>query len=211
MGQGWAAGGLGDALRIALAAHVPAPLPGLAGRAPSAVCLPLVERGGTLETWIIRRPSSMRDHPGEWGFPGGKPEPADRDLAATAAREAAEELGLAAASIRIIGALAAVPVATSRFALHPFVGELPSGTEPRPNREVADILRAPLEGFFDGTFRAEVVEVGGWRSPLFHLPGGRIYGASAWALHELLVLAGRAAGVALPEPAVTKEIPWRTP
>ncbi len=208
MGNVWSASRLRDAIRALLAAHVAEPVADLSGRAPSAVCLPLVERGDALETWIIQRPTTMRDHSGEWGFPGGKAEPADRDLAATAVRETGEELGVAASSIRILGALAPIPVATSRFALHPFVGELAPGTEPQPNREVAEVLRAPVAGFFDGTFAIQTVDTGSYRMPMFHLPGGRLYGASAWALNELLELVGRAAGVALPEPTVTTEVPW---
>ena len=209
MGSSWSASRLRDAIRALLAAHVAAPVADLSGRTPSAVCLPLVERGDALETWIIQRSSAMRDHSGEWGFPGGKPEPADRDLAATAVRETGEELGVAASSIRILGALAPIPIATSRFALHPFVGELASESEPQPNAEVAEVLRAPLAGFFDGTFAIQTVDAGAYRMPMFLLPGGRLYGASAWALNELLELVGRAAGVALPVPTVTTEIPWR--
>ncbi len=209
MANDWGAKRLGDALRAIVAEHVATPVADLTGRTPAAACLPLVEAAGVLETWIIRRPTSMRDHSGELGFPGGKPEPGDRDLAATAVRETSEELGLAAPAIRIIGALAPIPVATSRFALHPFVGELAAGSEPRPNEEVAEVIRAPLEGFFDGRFGVMSVDAGAYRMPMFLLPGARLYGASAWALNELLILVGRAVGAALPEPAVTTEIPWK--
>jgi 8-oxo-dGTP pyrophosphatase MutT (NUDIX family) len=171
------------------------------------VCLPVVENAGALETWIIRRPSSMRDHSGELGFPGGKPEATDFDLRATALRELSEELGITASTVRIVGALSPIPIATSRFALHPFVGELDT-IEPRPNAEVAELIRAPLAGFFDGRFKIMSVDVGEYRSPMFVLPGGRLYGASAFALNELLELVGSIAGVNMPEPEVTREIPW---
>jgi hypothetical protein len=123
-------------------------------------------------------------------------------------RETVEELGVRAESIRILGALSPIPVATSRFSLHPFVGELSPGSAPRPNREVADIVRAPLGGFFDGTYPVMEVDSGAYRSPMFQLPIGRLYGASAIALAELLVLFGRAAGIALPAPEVTTDVPW---
>jgi 8-oxo-dGTP pyrophosphatase MutT (NUDIX family) len=208
MAPQWDPARLSEALRAKLAGRAPAPIADLTGRVPSAVCLPLVEHAGALETWIIRRPPTMRDHSGEWGFPGGKPEPADRDLPATAARETVEELGVDARAIRILGALAPIPIATSRFALHPFVGELEPGCAPRPNGEVAEVLHAPLRAFFDGAYPIFVVDSGHYRSPMFELPGGRIYGASAWALNELLGLAGEAAGATLPEAIVTTNVPW---
>lgn len=42
---------------------------------------------------LLQRSSTLRDHPGEVAFPGGSREPTDRDPAATALREAEEEIG----------------------------------------------------------------------------------------------------------------------
>jgi 8-oxo-dGTP pyrophosphatase MutT (NUDIX family) len=46
------------------------------------------------ESVLLQRSDTLRHHPGEVAFPGGAREPTDRDPAATAMREAAEEVGL---------------------------------------------------------------------------------------------------------------------
>lgn len=50
--------------------------------------------GGDLSILLLKRTS--KHHGGAWGLPGGNVEPGDANLLATAAREAGEELGLAA-------------------------------------------------------------------------------------------------------------------
>ena len=56
-------------------------------------------------------------------FPGGKVEPDDADIVATALREAQEEVGLIAeaAGVRVVGLLDEVWIPVSRFALMPVV------------------------------------------------------------------------------------------
>lgn len=54
---------------------------------------------------LTRRCDGLRDHPGEICLPGGKRRPGDRDLAATALREAREEVGVEADEIEPIAAL----------------------------------------------------------------------------------------------------------
>lgn len=60
----------------------------------AAVLVLLRESPRGLESVLLQRSNKLRDHPGEVAFPGGSREPTDRDPAATALREAAEEVGL---------------------------------------------------------------------------------------------------------------------
>ncbi len=60
----------------------------------AAVLVLLQESPRGPEAVLLQRSNNLRDHPGEVAFPGGSREPTDRDPAATALREAAEEIGI---------------------------------------------------------------------------------------------------------------------
>src|SRR5205085_7022502 len=47
-----------------------------------------------IETYLSRRPAHFRYYPGTFVFPGGRRDPADADIRATAAREVFEEIGV---------------------------------------------------------------------------------------------------------------------
>ena len=67
-------------------------LPGREGTpTPAAVLVPLVNRPPGLQVLLTQRSAALPDHPGQISFPGGRVEPEDPTLAATALREAAEE------------------------------------------------------------------------------------------------------------------------
>src|ERR1700704_4905362 len=55
--------------------------------------------------WLPRRPQGMRGHQGQVALPGGKLEPQDPDLLATALREAHEEIGLFPHDVDVLGQL----------------------------------------------------------------------------------------------------------
>ena len=76
-------------------------------RAPraAAVLVPLIERREGLAVLLTRRTEHLRDHAGQISFPGGGSEPGDADAAATALREAEEEVGLARRHVRVVGQL----------------------------------------------------------------------------------------------------------
>src|SRR5207253_1563570 len=117
----------------------------LEGRIPAAVCLPLHDGARGLEVWAIKRMAALRHHAREIAFPGGKPDPGDRDLADTALREMEEELGIARTRLRMLGPLTPVPTATSRFTLNPFVVVVEEAAEAVPDAgEVAALIRMPL-------------------------------------------------------------------
>jgi 8-oxo-dGTP pyrophosphatase MutT (NUDIX family) len=183
----------------------------LEGRIPAAVCVPLHGGARGLEVWAIKRVAGLRHHAREIAFPGGKPDPGDRDLADTALRETEEELGIARASLRILGALTPVPTATSRFTLNPFVVRVEEGAKAVPDAgEVAAVIRMPVGDFFAGRVPFRAVELGpGRRSPIFDFEVGSMYGASAHVLEELLLIVAELKGLRFPEPALTDQIPWQ--
>ena len=180
------------------------------GRWQAAVCVPLHYGPQGLEIWAIKRQDGMRHHASEMAFPGGKPDRDDRDLVDTALREMDEELGIARGQVRLLGALAPVPTATSRFTLNPFVVLVSEAAVARPHPgEVAVLIRMVVADFFAGRvpFRA-VALAAGRTSPIFDFEVGSMYGASAHILEETLRAYADVHGLRLPEPTLTNEIPW---
>jgi 8-oxo-dGTP pyrophosphatase MutT (NUDIX family) len=199
-------------LAAAIAARpVRRPLWAMEGRIAAAVCVPLAQAAGGLEVWAIKRPDGLRHHAREVAFPGGKPDPADRDLLETALRETEEELGIARALLSPLGALSPVPTATSRFTLHPFVVAVAEEAVPVPAQaEVAALIRMPLDAYYDGRLGYRAVDLGGGRlSPIFDFAEGAMYGASAHILQELLDVYAGMTGQEPRQPELTRKIPWQ--
>jgi 8-oxo-dGTP pyrophosphatase MutT (NUDIX family) len=140
---------LREPLRRHLSTRAPRQLP-LTTTTAAAVLVPLFERDGEAHLWLVRRPTSMRRHAGQVAFPGGKSDPSDDSLRATALREAHEELGIAPASVDVLGALDEVHTYVSGFTISPWVGWLAADVEVRPNSgEVARAFAAPLRAFLE--------------------------------------------------------------
>ncbi|HEV2219510.1 MAG TPA: CoA pyrophosphatase, partial [Casimicrobiaceae bacterium] len=95
------------------------------------------------------RSANLPDHPGQISFPGGRVEPGDTGFAATALRETAEEIGLPASKVDILGELSNY-VTVSGYSVRPIVGwvEPPFDLAPDPV-EVADAFEVPLEFLLD--------------------------------------------------------------
>lgn len=166
---------------------------------------------------LVLRGHALKDHAGEVGFPGGKPERGDDDLRATAAREAAEEVDLAPDSLDWVGRLSPCPVITGRFLIHPFVAVLAPGALPRvASPEIAAVLELPIAPLLDGSVRVRGV-TGEWMgvamtAPHFEVRSAEnqgkhvLYGASAYITYELLSRVAAALGTSL-LPLVMEPIP----
>ena len=120
----------------AVAAHAPTTVDGAARQA--AVLAPVIDRGGEDHLLFIERADHLGDHPGEMGFPGGSREPSDTDLAATALREAKEEIGLDPDTADIVGRLDDIRT-VSGYSVRPFVGRVPAREYVPDGREVAEV------------------------------------------------------------------------
>ena len=135
------------------------------------------------------RPNTLREHAGEFCFPGGRRETIDVSLEATACREAEEELSLR--RVELLGALSSVPLFTSDYRLFPFVGEIDAEEiEPAP-AEVASVHRLSLLEIFSRThIDAVAYERDGQPrlSPVFVVDDRPLYGATAYVLYEFLQL-----------------------
>ena len=105
------------------AVPAPAPTDRRGGRRP-CWCSSIPDDDGEARVVLTERADPRRrHHSGEVSFPGGKAEPEDADLVATALREAAEEVGLdaGAAGVRVVGLLDRFWIPVSDFAVTPVV------------------------------------------------------------------------------------------
>jgi 8-oxo-dGTP pyrophosphatase MutT (NUDIX family) len=132
---------LKERLRVAPSKVMEAP--GLALK-EAAVLAPLFWRGEEPWVYLTMRPMSLRKHPGQISFPGGARDSGDLTPLHTALRETHEELGLAPASVEVLGMLGAMPTVTAYW-VTPFVGVVPAEAPLTPNAgEIAEVLEAPL-------------------------------------------------------------------
>ena len=164
---------------------------------PAAV-LVLVVRGtaGDARLVLTERRTYDGHHSGEVSFPGGKAEPSDADSAATALREAEEEIGLDAdaAGVRLIGNLGEVFIPVSDFRITPVVGVADGDVALTPSEaEVARILTPPVDAFLPGA-PIEIVErtIGDWplRYGGYRIDGLHVWGATARILGQLGAILG---------------------
>jgi len=138
---------------------------------------------------LIRRPDTMRRHPGQIAFPGGMIEPEDPDPFAAALREAYEEVGLRVPTDSVRVPLTPVATLATGVVIQPFWVHL--GASPRLRAqpaEVAAVLRVPIRDLRKpGVFtsvphpRRPGVEV-----PAYRWRGEVIWGATFQSLVELL-------------------------
>src|SRR6185436_10057855 len=90
------------------------------GITPAAVLVAVVDRPEPTVILTLR-PVTMRKHPGQISFPGGRIDPGDDGPVAAALREAEEEIGLSPSAVEVIG-IADVYRTVTGFEVTPVVG-----------------------------------------------------------------------------------------
>ncbi|GAB4572835.1 MAG: CoA pyrophosphatase [Anaerolineae bacterium] len=142
-----------------------------------------------LSTLLIQRTPDPGIHSGQIGFPGGSRETDDRDLQATALREACEEVGVCRDDVRVLGQLTRVYIPPSQFLVWPVVGALQARPTFRPSpAEVAGLIELPLADLLqDGLKRETDMQFGAFtvRVPYYSVEGHIVWGATALMLAEL--------------------------
>lgn len=158
----------------------------------AAVLVPLHMKRGVMHAVFTRRHHDLPRHAGEISFPGGRRDAADGDLIATALRETHEEVGLPADSVQVIGALEPIPTIVTGYAIHPFVGIVPSNFRWTPSdSEVAAVIDLPLPAVAAGYGRRRLVRRGAAiRTDTYVVDEHMIWGATARIVSDLLDRAG---------------------
>ncbi len=153
---------------------------------PAAVLAAITERERPCFLFI-HRPSTMRAHPGQVAFPGGKIDGAETAVEA-ALREAWEELGIRERDVTIIGE-SDVYLTGSGFAVTPVIAVVPPDLELTPNpTEVAQWFEAPVDFVFDSANHHREYGVWGGRQRSFTeimWQDHRIWGVTAGIIANL--------------------------
>jgi 8-oxo-dGTP pyrophosphatase MutT (NUDIX family) len=141
---------------------------------------------------LLQRAATLRSHAGQVAFPGGATDPTDASPAATALREAGEEVGLRAGTVDVLAELPALFLPPSGFVVTPVLAHW---REPHPvgvvdTAEVARVRRLPIAELTDPANRFTVQHSSGFRGPGFEVAGLFVWGFTAGLLDRLLRLAG---------------------
>jgi 8-oxo-dGTP pyrophosphatase MutT (NUDIX family) len=141
---------------------------------------------GELSIPLTVRNAGLPAHPGEVSLPGGAVDPGDVSRAATALREAEEEIGIDPRTVRVHGALDDIWIPVSNFEIRPFVATSTARPELRPHSaEVTEIVELPVAVLLDPALVAEEeIAIRGLilRAAVYRHAGHRIWGATARTL-----------------------------
>jgi 8-oxo-dGTP pyrophosphatase MutT (NUDIX family) len=167
------------------------PHPGRAARSAGVLALIYPDDAGIAHIVLTERAARDGHHSGEVSFPGGAAEPEDADIAATALREAAEEVALdpAAAGVQVVAQLERFWIPVSDFEVHPVVAVAARRPELVASpAEVARIVEPRLDRFVpDAPIVIVERTIRDWplRFGAYDIDGLTVWGATARILSQL--------------------------
>lgn len=162
----------------------------------SAVLILVHPVRGQDHTLLMRRPVYAGVHSGQVGFPGGKREPGDVSLHATALREFQEETGAPTTEFEVVGELTRIHIPPSRTLVTPVVAWAPSLGPLLPDpHEVDALLDVPLATLLrNDILHRKPIPMGpalGQRMAAYWDLGGEVvWGATAMMIAELRTALG---------------------
>lgn len=166
-----------------------------AGATDGAVLMLFGEGDAGPDLLLTERAHTMRSHPGQISFPGGKVDHDDESAVHTALREAQEEVGVDPAGVDVLAELPQLWLPPSNFAVTPVVAwwreDSPvSVVEPA---EVHAVFRVPLDELLDPRHRVTVTHPIGYSSPGFLIGESKeliLWGFTAGVINKLFDYVG---------------------
>ena len=161
-------------------------------RVSSAVLVPIYHKQGQYYILLTKRTETVKDHKGQISFPGGAYEAEDRTLVNTALRECAEEIGLTADRIEVLGQLDDTLTHTSNYIISPFVALIRWPYQFNiDQREIEEIIEVPIMALLEKNCQREKTEIldgEAITSYFYHYHGKIIWGATAKILNQFLAI-----------------------
>jgi 8-oxo-dGTP pyrophosphatase MutT (NUDIX family) len=162
------------------------------GRESAVLMLFAPGEAGT-EVILTERSHTMRAHPGQVSFPGGRIDPQDDGPVAAALRETYEEVGVDPTSVEVVRTLPSVYLHPSQNAVTPVLAWWPSpgALHVASPIEVEQVVRVRVAELIDPMNRFTAV-FGPYRGPAFEAGGLFVWGFTAALLNALFELSGLA-------------------
>jgi len=138
---------------------------------------------------FTKRTQKVREHKGQISFPGGGQE-GDETLVNTALRECAEEIGLMAEEVEILGELDDTISVTSNYIISPFVALIPWPYQFKVSEEeIEELIEVPISALLDRNCQrqeSEIMDGEAVPSYFYDYQGRVIWGATARILKQFL-------------------------
>lgn len=136
----------------------------------AAVLIPVIDRGTEATVLLTKRAEALRSHSGQVAFPGGTVDATDPTPEFTALRETAEEIGIGAGLIEVVGRMPDY-VAGSGYRIAPVLGIVRPGFALTLNpAEVDAAFEVPLRFLMD---------------PANHRQASRMWNDLEWLYYEM--------------------------
>jgi 8-oxo-dGTP pyrophosphatase MutT (NUDIX family) len=141
---------------------------------------------------LVQRSESLRRHPGQPAFPGGVIDPEDDGPIGAALREAAEETGVDADGVDVVGVLPDLYISRTGYRVSPVLAwwREPGPVSPGDPAEIAAVARVPVTELADPANRIMIRYPNGGAGPAFRAGSMLVWGFTAFVISQLLVAGG---------------------